>query len=81
MNKVEVSRCMVGVFGMQACAESDATDKEILAVCNIENPSGTSNGWSTVVRDNNLEDMDLTPNCAPVACEDDPDRLHFLVIC
>lgn len=42
MNKVVVTRPFMGICGMQVCAHKDATDEEILAVCNGENPSGTS---------------------------------------
>jgi len=40
MNRVTVSRCWVGFFGVQVCAVKDATDDEILEVCNRENPAG-----------------------------------------
>ena len=63
---------------MQVCALSDATDEEILAVCNSENPSGTSLGWCRVIRD--LEE-DETKQMLPVECEDHPGRTHFLVSC
>lgn len=81
MDKVVVSKCMIGVYGMQVCAEPDATDEEILHVCNTENPAGTTNGWGIVVRENNLEENNMGENCAPVQCEDDECRLHFLVLC
>ena len=81
MNRVEVTKCMVGVFGMQVCAENDVTDKEILKVCNTENPSGTEAGWGVVLRPHNLEDNNMPDNCAPVACDDDAGRHHFLVLC
>ena len=76
MNKVIVTRQMIGICYMQVCAESDATDEEILEVCNRENPAGTRNGWMTVARDNE-EDSRLRP----VSCDDDPNRKHFIIIC
>lgn len=79
-NRVTVARGMVGIFGMQVCAVSDATDEEILEVCNKENPAGTTNGWGTVVRKIE-EDTFTTENMLPVQCEKEPDRIHFLVLC
>lgn len=59
---------------MQVCAIKDATDEEILEVCNKENPSGTSGGWLEVVREGE-------ENMLPVTCEDHPERVHYLVVC
>ncbi len=83
MNRVIVTKGMMdaswGLYAlayMQICAEVDATDSEILEVCNRENPSGTTNGWSRVVRTN--------PNnkkLEPIQCEDHPTRMHYLVAC
>jgi hypothetical protein len=70
--RVVVTRAIVGIVSMQVCAVSDATDEEILAVCNRENPSGTSQGWTSVVREG---------AGAPVTCHDDPARQHLLVSC
>lgn len=57
---------------MQVCCEKDATDEEILDVCNRENPAGTRIGWGEVIREG---------QGAPVVCKDDPGRLHILVSC
>lgn len=84
MNRVVITRAMMsskdwGVFAlayMQVCAEADASDEEILETCNRENPAGTSNGWTTVVRDNEKE-----PDLNPKVCSDHSDRLHLLVVC
>jgi hypothetical protein len=70
--RVIVTRPMIGICHMQACAVSDASDAEILAACNRDNPAGTTNGWSEVVREG---------EGAPVQCESDPARTHFLVVC
>ena len=40
--RVIVTKFYNGLCGMQVCAVHDATDEEVLAVCNRENPSGTS---------------------------------------
>lgn len=70
--KIIVTKPMVGICFMQVCAEKGATDEEILHVCNTENPSGTSNGWTGVIREGDGK---------PVQCEADQDREHILVSC
>ena len=79
MNRVEVSNPILGICHMQVCAVKNATDDEILAVCNRDNPAGTSNGWSTVVREPDPDSLFKAPG--PVQCKDHEDRLHFLVAC
>ena len=82
MERVVVTRCLFNIATMQTCAVMDATDDEILAVCNRDNPSGTSLGWARVIRASDGEDsMFAGPNTVPVPCADDPARLHFLVVC
>lgn len=76
MNRVEISRYVMGLCFMQVCAEPDATDEEILEKCNSENPSGTSNGWSFVCR----EDWDIDIQ-RPCRCDQYENRLHFMVGC
>lgn len=78
MNKVVINKAMLGIFNMSACADKNATDEEILEVCNRENPSGTSNGWVTVVRKNHPE---APKESWPVICAADPNRLHFIIGC
>ncbi len=77
MARVIVTRAIQGIAHMQVCAVSDATDEEILDVCNRENPSGTSQGWATVCKC----DDDFWGKVAPVKCADDPTRTHFMVGC
>lgn len=77
MDRVIVTRPMLGITEMQVCAIKDVTDKEILEVCNFENPSGTTEGWNTVVR--NI-DQGFEPDLLPVQCEDYSNRLHFVVV-
>lgn len=83
MDKVVITRAIVGIYGMQVCAKKDASDEEILMICNRENPSGTTNGWTKVVRHARGAEIELfnTENSLPVQCADYPDRSHFLVIC
>ena len=76
MERVVVTKAMLGICGMQVCAAKDATDEEILEVCNCENPAGTINGWGIVTRD----DKEY-PDNNPVQCADDSERLHFIVFC
>lgn len=77
MDRVVVTKSIHGIAHMQVCAVSDATDDEILEVCNRLNPSGTSNGWSSVCH----EDSEFWGKVAPVQCADDPTRTHFIVGC
>ena len=78
--RVQITQAMIGLLYMQVCAVDDATDEEILQVCNAENQCGTSNGWCGVFRE-----CDGSPgresNKAPVACEKHPGRTHFLINC
>jgi len=76
MNRVEITKPMIGLVYMQVCAVADATDEEILEVCNSKNPAGTTNGWGIVAR----EDYERE-DARPVDCEDYPGRKHFIVIC
>jgi len=86
MDRVEVTQMLMdpntwGLYAMcfmQVCAEKDVEDNEILSVCNSKNPSGTSNGWNRVIRE---PEGDIEQNKRPVVCEDDSDRLHFMVVC
>jgi hypothetical protein len=70
--RVIVTRSICGLCHMQVCVVKDATDEEILDVCNRENPAGTSLGWARVCRGDEH---------APVTCADDPERLHLMVAC
>ena len=81
MDRVVITRPVVGIGAMQVCAISDATDEEILEVCNRENPSGTTCGWGTVVRKHLEPNICIPKNNAPVTCADDLGRTHFLVLC
>lgn len=78
--RVLVTRPIIGICFMQVCAVREATDEEILQICNQENPSGTSNGWSTVYR-GDTDWLGERFQCAPVVCESNPERAHFIVGC
>jgi hypothetical protein len=75
MERVEVTRPIIGFCNMQVCAVKDATDEEILKVCNSQNPSGTDLGWAKVIRKQNELKQ------GPVQCESHSDRLHFIIEC
>ncbi len=75
MNRVVVTRGVIGICHMQVCAVSDVEDDEILTVCNRENPSGTTCGWYRVIRKDNEYAQ------GPVVCSDDETRKHFIVSC
>lgn len=72
LERVRVQVYVFGISRMVVCAEPDATDAEILEVCNRENPSGTVYGWTDVVREGVF---------TPMPCECNPARLHFVVSC
>lgn len=78
MERIIITKPMIGIFGMQVCAVQDATDEEILQKCNSENPSGTTAGWGRVVR--HLRKQEPI-KILPVKCEKYPDRKHFLIYC
>jgi hypothetical protein len=82
MKRVVVSRAMCNISTMQVCAVTDATDEEILEVCNSENPAGTRHGWNTVLRKEMCNgSLGREANKAPVNCDDYPGRVHILVLC
>ena len=72
MERIVMTSPLVGICHMQLCAKADVPDDELLAFANRANPSGTTLGWSTVVR---------SEEGKPVQCKDDPKRTHFLLRC
>jgi hypothetical protein len=72
MERVTISRPAIGLLYMQVCVVEDATDEEILEVCNLRNPSGTELGWCSVKREGEH---------GPVQCADHEGRIHILVGC
>lgn len=73
-DRVLISRAVVGITSMQVCCVNDVTDEEILEVCNRENASGTSKGWTTVIRKEGQQN-------SPITCESYRNRTHFIVQC
>ena len=66
---------LMGLCHMQVCCTKNATDNEILQVCNKENPSGTTNGWTKVCRAGRKDYEGI------VKCDNDANRVHILVSC
>ncbi len=75
MDKIVITRPIVGICHMQVCVEKGVSDEEILDHCNRYNPSGTTGGWSEVLGADAIEIQ------RPAPCQDDPTREHRLVIC
>ena len=69
MDRVVITQSGVGITTMQVCVVKDATDEEILEVCNSQNPAGVINGWTEVIRGYEAD------------CETYLDRIHLLVTC
>lgn len=83
MDRVIVTRPMLGILFMQVCACKDADDEEILRAANEQNPCGTSQGWAHVWRseDGARETEQERRATLPVPCADAPDRMHYLINC
>jgi hypothetical protein len=73
--QILVTRPFCGLCHMQVCVKGEATDEDILRVCNRENPSGTVAGWRVVIHET------IGGIAGPGPCADDPTRTHFLVGC
>jgi hypothetical protein len=80
MKRIEITRPIICLM-LQVCAESDATDEEILAHCNRYNQSGTFGGWATVIRTQPDGFWGKGADMTPKQCADYPERTHFLVAC
>lgn len=75
MKRVEITNFFVGICSMQVCAVEDALDEEILSICNLENPSGTTGGWQEVIHDRKNK------KASPKKCKEHPGRIHYLISC
>ena len=78
MEKVIQTVAFVNIYTCQVCAEKDLSDKEVVRLLEESNPAGTSNGWSSIVRE--VTDV-FAENCMPKPCGDYSDRMHYLVTC
>lgn len=86
--RVCVTMPYAGLRAMQVCVVEDATDEEILKVCNEENPQMVSRGWHTVVRtEEQVKKEDIGckegwgDSALPGKCVECPGRLHIIVLC
>lgn len=67
---------------MQVCAFCEVPPKVVERRANELNPAGTDGGWRIVwgTSDDPDEIIDI-PNKAPVKCEQDSARIHYLLSC
>lgn len=80
--RVLVTMPYAGLRAMQVCVVEDATDEEILAVCNSENPQIVLGGWHTVVRSiEHAKRCGVDEVSAPGKCAECSGRLHKIVLC
>jgi hypothetical protein len=80
--RVCVTLPFAGLRAMQVCCEADATDAEILEVCNRENPQTVQRGWHTVVRSvDHAEELGVDVAAAPGQCADCAGRMHKIALC
>ena len=80
--RVCVTLPFAGLRAMQVCAVADATDEEILKVCNEENPQLVQRGWHTVVRtEADCEREHVDKEAVPGKCVECEGRLHIIALC
>jgi len=80
--RVLVTLPYAGFRAMQVCVVEEATDEEILKICNRENPQLVNGGWHTVVKSKkHAKECGVDENSAPGKCEDCPGRLHKIILC
>jgi hypothetical protein len=77
MDKVIITRPIIGICWMQACVEDGVSDEEILSECNRLNPAGTQLGWSRIYQD----DEEQEKTFRPVRCNDHSNRRHVILVC
>jgi hypothetical protein len=65
-----------GIVHCSVCAPADMSVEEVVRAVNLQNPAGTSNGWTLSDAE---EFSDGTPMPAP--CNEETDRLHYLMVC
>lgn len=65
-----------GFITLSVCAPKELSVGEVEAEVNIQNPTGIESPWKV------SEDPTFrTGESNPCVCEDDPDRLHYLLSC
>jgi len=80
--RVCVTLPFAGFRAMQVCCVEDATDDEILKVCNAENPQMVTGGWHTVVKSKeHARELGVNDSAAPGDCVECPGRKHKIALC
>lgn len=66
----------IGIVHVSACAPKDQPRDEVLAAADRTHPTGLDHGWA-FSEDDTFSGGE--PN--PCVCDQDPDRLHYLLVC
>jgi hypothetical protein len=66
---------------MQVCAYGETPPERIEQRANELNPPGSSAPWQIIWGNGDEGDVLNGPNKAPIPCQDDPARLHYLLSC
>lgn len=64
-----------GLVHCSVCADKSLSKKEVEDLVNQENPTGISSQWTVD------KDAFADGGANPGQCEDDPKRLHYLMVC
>ncbi|GAA4465464.1 hypothetical protein [Novipirellula rosea] len=73
LQRVRITKAILGIVHMQVCAVDDATDEEILEFCNRNNSSDDHSVWKKVIREGSEGPF------SPTKCKDYEGRTHFVV--
>lgn len=80
--RVCVTMPYAGFRAMQVCVVEDASDEEILAVCNRENRQLVTSGWHTVVKSKeHAKECGVDEAAAPGKCVECKGRWHKIALC
>ena len=77
---VVVTQPFAGLCHMQVCAHKDVPTDVVEAEANRQNMAGTTGGWFIMIPGSEHVGED-DGNMLPVVCGDDPDRLHYMLVC
>jgi hypothetical protein len=66
----------VGFVSMSVCVPKGMTKEEIECEANFQHPTGISSRWKISEHKHFADGSPI-----PRVCEDDPDRLHYLLNC
>ncbi len=73
IQRVKITKAILGIVHMQVCAVEDATDEEILEFCNRKNAAGATTVWMKVIREGSEGPF------APAKCKEHEGRTHFVI--